>query len=1029
VAVCAACGAENREGARFCDACGEPLESVQPRREQRKTVTALQCDVTGSTALGERIDPESLRAALARYFELAKSVIGQHGGTVEKFIGDAVMAVFGVPVVHEDDALRAVRSAADIRAAMSGLNEELARDYGVTLTLRIGVNTGEVVTGTAERLATGDAVVVAARLEQGAPPGEILLGAETVRLVRESVQIGPLEHVPAKGKTEPLPAYRLLAVSAEAPQRAHAGPFVGRERERRLLADVWERTWAEEAAYLFSVLGTAGVGKSRLTAEFLSELDNARVVRGRCLSYGTGITYWPVVEILKQLLGDDPAATLAELELDQLAVSSLLGLLDEAEQPASSEIAAWSFRKLLERAAENAPVVVVLDDLQWAEPTLLDLVEHVADLSRDAPILLLCLARPDLLERRPGWGGGKLNAAAVLLEPLPGEECERLIDGLLTGETLAEDVRARILAAADGNPLFVEEMLGLIRDGDGATEVHVPPSIQALLAARLDQLDPAERGVLEKGSVEGKVFHRGAVQALGPDETEVPTRLVALVRKELVRPDRTQLPGDDAYRFRHLLIRDAAYEALPKSARAELHERFADWLEEHGANLVELDEILGYHLEQAHRYRVELGPADERADGLGARACVRLTAAADRAGERGDVPARQGLLERSVALSPVGVTSGRLRLELARSLHGSGELERGADIAEGVHAEAVTAGDQGLELLARITAATQGFWAGAQGATEQLESVAREAIPLFESDADDESLVEAWAAAGIVAHGRCHYAEYLTATTHALEHARRAGSKRHERSLLVNIGLSHVMGPTVVEDALRWFDEQRWLEPVRPGLAARRGQLLSYLGRYDEGRAAIAQAEEHSRELGLDGIIGMAAAECRGTLELLAGDTAEAERQIALGVEIQEQLGQFGVASTYAGSHARALLALGRDDEAEASAQKSEKLGASDDVVTQVLWRQARARVLARRGEQEAAVALAREGVALADATDALVVRGDSLADLAEVLERGGELDRAARALERALAEYEGKGVIPAAESTRARLAALRAPA
>jgi class 3 adenylate cyclase/tetratricopeptide (TPR) repeat protein len=998
-------------------------------REQRKTVTVLQCDVTGSTALGEQLDPESLRAALARYFEVAQSVIERHGGTVEKFIGDAVLAVFGVPVVHEDDALRAVRAAAEIREAIAQLNAQLVQDYGAALTLRIGVNTGEVVTGTAERLATGDAVVVAARLEQGAPPGEILLGEETVRLVRGSVALGELEHVQAKGKAEPLRAYRLLTVSREAPQRSHAAPFVGREREQRLLGDVWERARAERGAYLFSVLGNAGVGKSRLTDEFLAELEGARVVRGRCLSYGTGITYWPVVEILKQLLGRDPAAALAELDVDQLAVSSLLGLLDEAEQPDSSEVAAWSFRTLLETVAETTPVVVMFDDLQWAEPTLLDLVEHVADLSRDAPILLLCLARPDLLDRRPAWGGGKLNAATVLLEPLPGEECERLIDGLLAGETLAEDVRARILAAADGNPLFVEEMLALIRDGTGDADVRVPPSIQALLAARLDQLDPSERGVLERGSVEGKVFHRGAVQALAPEESEVATRLVALVRKELVRPDRTQLPGDDAYRFRHLLIRDAAYEALPKSVRAELHEGFADWLEQHGADLVELDEILGYHLEQAHRYRTELAPVDERAEHLAARACERLTRAADRAGERGDSPARRTMLERAVALTSVGVESGRLRLELASSLHGQGERERGDELAEAVRAEAAMAGDQGLELLARITLTEMGFWAGEEGPTEELQQIARDAIAFFERSGDEEGLVEAWNAAGFVAHGRCRYADALAATGRAVEHARSAGSQRRERSLLVGVAMAHLYGPTAAGEALVWYDEHRWLEPTRPALAARRGQLLGFLGRFDEGRAAIAEAEERARDLGEPTLLGMAAAECRGALELLAGDPAEAERQIAAGIHIPEQVGQLGVVSTWAGYHARALLALGRDDEAEAATRRSEELGASDDVITQVLWRQSRARVFARRGEHRAAAALAREAVARADRTDALVTRGDALTDLAEVLELGGDPDGARAELERALTEYEQKGVVPAVEQTQARLAALRAPA
>jgi len=988
----------------------------------------LQCDVTGSTALGETLDPESLRAALARYFELAKDVIERHGGTVEKFIGDAVLAVFGVPVVHEDDALRAVRAAAGIREAIVQLNDELVRDYGVSLTLRIGVNTGEVVTGTAERLATGDAVVVAARLEQGAPPGEILLGEETVRLVRASIELGALEPVQAKGKAEPLPAYRLISVSGEAPQRAYDTPFVGRESERRLLADAWERARAERAAYLFTVLGTAGVGKSRLTAEFLSELgEEARVVQGRCLPYGDGITYWPVVGILKQLLGAAPSASLDEFVLDNAVAASLLGLLGEAEQPESPEVAAWSVRKLFEAVAESTPLVVVLDDLQWAEPTLLDLVEHVADLSRDAPILLLCLARPDLLDRRPGWGGGKLNATTVLLERLSADDCEQLIDALLAGEALDDDVRARILAAADGNPLFVEEMLALIRErGDG--EVEVPPSIQALLSARLDQLDPGERGVLERGSVEGKVFHRGAVQALAPGEPEVPARLLALVRKELVRPDRTQLPGDDAYRFRHLLIRDTAYEALPKSTRAELHERFADWLEARGADLVELDEILGYHLEQAYRYWTALGPPDERAEQLAARARDRLVTAARRANERGDLRARTNLLERAVDVAGTGAASRRLRLELAAAHIHSGNQDRAGEIAEQVREEADRAAERGLELLAMMIVAFRGQLAGAEGATAELDRVTDEALPLFERDGDHEALADSWQFKSNVHHHRCHYAAFMASTRRGLEHARRAGRVDVERSLLGGVGMALYYGPTAADEAFAWFEEHSTLEPTRPGFSVLRAKTLGLLGRFDEARSAADRAELTIRELGLTNWVeGVSLA--RGEIEVLAADWAAAAEWLGTGVQQSQQRGALGVASTYEAALARSLFRLGRDDEAERWANISNATGASDDAVTQMLWRQALALVLARRGDHTAAEHLAREAVGVGRDTDMLLHIADAWFDLAEVLELASDADGAAAALERALAEYEQKGVVPAVQRTLARLAALRAPA
>ncbi len=584
--ICASCGRENPDDARFCNSCAAPLATA-PSREQRKTVTVLFCDLTGSTALGESTDPEALRALLARYFERMKGIIEAHGGTVEKFIGDAVMAVFGVPQVHEDDALRACRAAVEMRDALPELGVQA----------RIGVNTGEVVTGTQERLATGDAVNVAARLEQAAQPGEILLGEETVRLVKDAVEAEPAEPLEVKGKAEPVRAWRLAALTAE-PARRHEAPMVGRARELSRLRDAFAQATENRSCQLFTVLGAAGVGKSRLAYEFLSDLD-ATIMRGRCLAYGEGVTYWPVVEVLKQLhaLPSDPAAA-----------ASLRSLLGESEQGTSAEEIAWGFRKLLEEQALKRPLVCVFDDVHWGEETFLDLVEHIADLARDAPILLLCMARPDLLDRRPGWGGGKLNATTVLLEPLSVEETDSLLESLGGGDT---QLRAKIRVAAEGNPLFVEEMVALVREAKGG-EIDVPPTIQALLAARLDQLDIPERSVLECGSVEGRVFHRGAVQALTPEEQQLPQRLVALVRKELVRPDRTQFPGDDAFRFRHLLIRDAAYAGLPKSARAELHERFALWLEEHGSELVELDEILGNHLEQAVEVQAELGQTELR---------------------------------------------------------------------------------------------------------------------------------------------------------------------------------------------------------------------------------------------------------------------------------------------------------------------------------------------------------------------------------------------------------------------------------
>ena len=602
--ICESCGRDNPVGARFCNGCGAALATTAAPREVRKTVTVLFCDVTGSTALGESTDPEALRALLACYFERMGAIVESHGGTVEKFIGDAVMAVFGVPAAHEDDALRACRAAVEMRDALPELG----------IGGRIGVNTGEVVAGTSERLATGDAVNVAARFEQSAAPGEVLIGEATHALVQDAVVVEAVEPLALKGKSEPVPAYRLLSV-LDAPERSHVTRFVGRDPELAQIAEAWERAQAHARCELVTVVGDAGVGKSRLVAEALAAVE-ARVVWGRCLPYGEGITYWPVVEVVKRL---------AALPSDPAAAAAMRSLLGESDVATSGDEIAWACRKLLE---EQAPLVVVFDDIQWGDQTFLDLVESMALLSAGAPLLLLCMARPDLLERRPGWRG------TLRLEPLPPEQADALI-----GDAVSEALHERIARAAGGNPLFISEMLAMAA---GDAEVEVPPTLNALLTARLDQLDEPERMVLERGAVEGEIFHRGAVQALAPEETQVTTRLAGLVRHELIRPDRAQLPGDDGYRFRHLLIRDAAYDALPKAIRADLHARFADWLGEHGQALVELDEIVGYHLEQAARCLAELGRPDPV---LAERAAMRLAAAGRRAKDRLDGRAALALLD------------------------------------------------------------------------------------------------------------------------------------------------------------------------------------------------------------------------------------------------------------------------------------------------------------------------------------------------------------------------------------------------
>ena len=984
--TCPACGLESPEGFRFCGGCGAELAPATSGREARKTVTVVFCDVTGSTELGETVDPERLRALLARYFERMKTIVERHGGTVEKFIGDAVMAVFGVPAAHEDDALRAVRAAAEMRDALPELG----------LAARIGVMTGEVVTGTEERLATGDAVNVAARLEQAAPPGTVLLGQPTLELVRSAVDVEPVEPLQLKGKREPVPAHRLLHVH-DIPMRQHASRFVGRDRELALVVDAMARTRSERRCELLTIVGEAGVGKSRLVAEALGSTD-ASVVRCRCLPYGEGITYWPVVEALKQL---------DVLPPDEAAAAAIRSLLGEAETESSSEQLAWAFRKTLEHAAADRSLVVVFDDIQWGEKTFLDLIEHVALLSTGAPLLLLCMARPELTEGNPAW------PVALRLEPLADEAVAELIE-----ERAPESMRETIARAAGGNPLFVEEMLAMAREDDG--EVVVPPTLQALLAARLDQLETAERGVLERGAIEGEVFHRGAVLALSPAEAHVTPQLASLVRKNLIRPDNALFAGEDGFRFRHLLIRDAAYDGLPKSERAELHERFAGWLEQHGAALVERDELLAYHLEQAWTYRVELGLPREAE--LAAAARRRLTTAGHRAAARHDYVAAASLLERAAALVPAGELDAPIEIALDEALGWSGRSAEAIRRADTLSARASAAGDDVGERRASIRAATLQLDIEHTGSADDLASLVEESLPLFEAAGDDYALYVAHDARAVLADHQGHLDAGLGILEQALFHAGRAG---HVPSWgMGSLAAGRFFGGTPASDVLAWLDANDTSGGRDHILRAYRAGSLAMLGRFGEARAILAETRGALAERGAGTLFANITAFESVWVELWAGDAAAAAAFAAEGCRLHEESGDRGGLALAAAENARALYELDQLEEADAWAGRAAELGGS--VNAQMVWRQVRAKLLARGGDLAEAEQFALEAIARGADTDALDRQGDAYADLAEVLILAGRRDDAAAALSRALERYERKENLASARRVRSQAYELR---
>jgi class 3 adenylate cyclase/tetratricopeptide (TPR) repeat protein len=1006
--ICGSCGHENPAVSRFCGACGAALPSETPA-DVRKIVTVVFCDLVGSTALGERTDPEVLRELMSHYHAELRGILERHGGTVEKFVGDAAMAIFGLPQVHEDDAIRAVRSAVEMRDAVVGLGLEV----------RIGVNTGEVVAGIGETLATGDAVNVAARLEQIAASGEVLIGSATERLARDVIRAEAVEPLTLKGKSEPVPAFRVLGLLDDVPAftRPIDAPFVGRSEELERLERVLAATVETRTPQLATIVGPPGIGKSRLARELLGRAE-ARILVGRCLSYGEGITYWPLAEIVSQV-GDVRAALGGDGDAD-LVAARVDAAVGSGGTTATPEEIAWGFRKLLEAMAVRRPLVVVFDDIHWAEPVLLDLIEYVAAFAQDVPLLVLCMARPDLFELRPTWTTPRPNATLVTLDPLSGSDSETLV--VLLGRVPAE-ARTRIAEAAEGNPLFVEQLVAMqAESGDG--ELEVPPTLQALLAARIDRLAEPERAVVERGSVEGRLFHRGAVAALLPEPArqEVGGHLLTLVRKELIRPDRATLPGDDGFRFGHILIRDAAYEAIPKRQRAALHERFADWLVSRMGDDAP-DEIVGYHLEQAFRYGAELG-APEPA--LGERAAERLARAGHAARARRDVGAAVNLLGRAVELLPDGSPRPGLLVGLGDALHVAGDVARAQAVLEEAASIAAAAGDRHAEWLARIGLASIRLDSEPEGAAEAGLREGHAAVAAPETVEDHEVLARAWDLIGEGHNIRGEVAEWQRASELALTHARQSGDVMLEVAIALHSAGPIVYGPVPVQEGLRYADDvlvrlgdapeiQSFAQHVHAHMRAR-------LGEFDGAFEAVTAWRRHKRELGQEAMYA-ATAGCAWDVCLWAGDWGQGEEVLREAHALLERMGKKSHLSTISADLGEAVYRQGRFDEAERLSEMSEDLGASDDVYNEARWRRLQAKVLAARGDLGRAEELARQAVGIAGGAGFLDDAALAWLDLAEILQAAGD-PGAHPAAGEALALFERKGNLVGARRARAFLVA-----
>ncbi|HEY5024040.1 MAG TPA: adenylate/guanylate cyclase domain-containing protein [Acidimicrobiales bacterium] len=1053
--TCGGCGSAVGDGAKFCAECGAKLP-VDNADDVRKTVTALFCDLVGSTSLGERTDPESLRALLERYFAVMRTALERHGGKVEKFIGDAVVAFFGVAVTREDDALRAVRAALDMHRDLDELNPELVERWGVELAVRIGVNTGEVlVSGSADHT-VGDAVNVAARLEQAAGVGEVLVGETTWRLVRDWAEAEPVAPLELKGKQEAVPAWRVVTVAgvtetpdADVTLRAR---LVGRDRELAILGQCFERAAVDRSCQLFTLFGAAGVGKTRLTGEFLaSRTPGVGVIRSRCLSYGDGTSLWPLLEMLRASAGltgtedddegrkrmaavfgnDADAAQVTELLAPFAGLGGTSGSIEEIQ---------WAVRRYLEALAASNPVIWVIDDLHWAEATFLAIVEDVVDWSRDTALFVLCLTRPEFLDEYPTWGGGKLNVTNVLLKPLSTEESTKLVEEILGGTGLPAEALERVVSGAGGTPLFVEQLLAMLVD-DGLLvhapegwqvsgdlgSVTVPPTIGALLAARLERLSAGERQVLDVAAVVGQLFYAGAVVELAAmDSHAVAGHLRSLARKEMVRSEHSDIAGEDGFAFTHILVRDSAYHALPKLRRADLHQRLARWLDKQASGKVsEADEFVGHHLAEAVALRRAMGEIDDGA--LAHEAARRLAEVALRLMAT-DPTSASALYARAADLVPGQVGGLELRRRHGVALFRAQAFTSARATLDGVLHDAEVCGDRGLILRARlawleVAAHTEGTLALAE-----IDATVAEALAYFESTGDDEGMAHAYVARRQRLNMDARWEPMMEICERIMHHASRCGDR-----FLVDEARSFryaaiYYGPRPSDEGLELLRRDALSgETTRIAYGTRRmveGVLLALRDKPGEARAALADSrsvfEEMHSKMHLYHL-----ASCSANAELIIGDDEAAERHLLFLFEELEQSGERSFLSTVAPLLADIRLRRGDMEAATELAALGQSLTHDEDVVSQSLWRIVSAKIAATNGDLGRALVLAAEALEWIERSDQLQWIADIHKGRAEVQLLADRPDEARASLQRALQLLEIKGDIPDSRRVRRSLNAL----
>ena len=1061
---CPNCGEENPEKFRHCGYCGSQLSrpvGAEAADEVRKTVTVVFCDLTGSTSLGEKLDSESLREVLDVYFSAMRQVLERHGGTVEKYIGDAIMAVFGLPRLHEDDALRAVRAAFEMGTVLQELNARLQATWGVRLQNRTGVNTGEVVaagSATGQRLATGDTINVAARLEQAAPDGEVLIGDTTFRLVKDAVTAEPTEPLKLKGKSTRVRAHRLTGVSGdEAITRRVDLPFVGREAELGHLVDAFGRVLDDSHCEVVTVLGQAGMGKSRLIEEFVRHAgERAQVLRGRCLPYGDGITFWPIAEALRQAAGiafedreEEARAKLRSLagEGREDAALRIWSLIGSGSGGYSKDELLWSVRYVLDTIARRRPLVVIFDDIHWAEPIFLDLIEHVADTSDGAPLLIVCAARHELLDEHPGFLAGRSGAHRIELREPSRSDTARVLGNLIGDVQLPLGLETRILSVADGNPLFAEQMTSMLIDSgvvggqdgrwaftDGYDDVTIPPNISSLLASRLDRLPPVELGLVERAAVIGLEFPSPAVAALAADgdlESNLGPPLSALCGKRLVRPVEVRPDGTD-YEFSHILVRDAAYDRLLKRTRARLHERYADWLlKVSGTRAAEFEEIIGYHLEQSFGYQAELGPVDAHTRSLGERAAGHLGAAGSKAADHGDMPGAASLLQRAAALLDEDHPDRpRLLLGAGEALTDAGELADAHTALEAARNGAAQLGNEAIDRSAELAALHLRYTTDSTSAQGSIVARVRELLPVLEQAADHRGLARAWRLLAYVHMTATRWGVAAEAAEQTIRHATQAGDEVMARRSLGMLAQCMLYGPTPVSEAIARCEDvlsqaaddlraSAITEVALAHLEAMRGNFGTARVRYRRSRALL-------EEFGYRFFAALTSLDS-SLVEMLADDLQAAERELRKDYDTLEHMGEHNYLSTTAGILAEVLYRQGRYEESAELAGVCRQLASQDDVTSQFLWRCVQAKLLARERQHDQSDEIIGEAIDLIGDSDWIDWQGNGFIDLAEVCRLRGRTADALQALAQASMRFAAKGNVVSARRADELAAGLRA--